>query len=329
MIRRGFSVACAVSLAITAVLLGGCLFRTPNHPPAAVLEAVPDEGYAPLPVSFDASASYDPDGGPITYEWDFGDGGTASGAEVVHTYAQGAYTARLSVFDPDGLSDTATAVITVKSVPAGYRLHRYEWIYGGEIQRWDVLVTEHLYQTYRGRIRIPFVDNYQYGDYVIDSLDDPTIEDLAGELWDRVGKDPIGFAEYTLGFVQGGILYREDPPGAEWPLYPLETLVDGVGDCEDTAILYVSLLRAEGIPCKLAFVDTDGDALPDHTLALVEVSSAYAAAMTCSGGEGVTVLPFGEKLYAVAETTVGSGSLRLGCDPWGLSSDDLIEVWSF
>jgi len=326
---RGLFVVCAVSLAVTALLLGGCLFQKPNHPPVAAFEVVPDEGYVPLPVRFDASGSYDPDGDPITYEWDFGDGGSSSEPKVVHTYAEGVYTASLHVTDPDGLSDTATAVITVRPIPEGYRLHRYEWTYEGEVQRWDVLVTEYLYQMYRGRIRTPFLDNYQYRDYVIDSLDDPTIEDLAGELWNRVGKDPIGFAEYTLGFVQGAILYREDPAGAEWPLYPLETLVDGVGDCEDTAILYVSFLRAEGIPCKLAFVDTDGDTLPDHTLALVRVDPEYVSEIVCTGGERVTVLPFGDELYAVVETATDSASLRLGCDPWGLAVDDLVEVWSF
>jgi len=310
------------------LLLGGCLLREANRPPVASFEAVPEEGYAPLPVSFDASGSYDPDGDWLTYEWDFGDGGEASGVRLVHTYAAGEYTVTLSVSDPDGLSDASLLTIVVAAVPSGYRLRRYEWTYEGEIQRWDVFVSEYLYQMYRGRIRSPFVDNYEYGDYVIDPLDDPTLADMADELWERAGGDSEGFSEYALGFVQGAIVYREDPTGAEWPLYPLETLVDGVGDCEDTAILYVSLLRARGVPCKLAFVDTDGDSLPDHVLALVEVSPAYAGGISC-GGSRVTVIPFGDRLFAVAETAGDSGSLRLGCDPWGLTPDDLIEVWSF
>jgi len=311
------------------LLLSGCLFQRPDSPPVAVIDASPDHGYAPLPVAFRASGSYDPDGDTLSYEWDFGDGGTSSEPEVVHPYTDGVYTASLSVTDRSGLSDTATVRIVVERIPDGYRLHRYGWVYRGEVQHWDVIVPENLYQTYRGRIRSPFVDNYEYGYYVIDPLDDPTLEDLAGELWNRVGGDRYPFVEYTLGFVQGAIVYREDPPGAEWPLYPLETLVDGVGDCEDTAVLYVSLLRARGIPCKLAFVDTNGDSLPDHTLALVEVSPSYAGKIACTGGERVTVLPFGDELYALAETAVDSASLPLGCDPWGIEIDDLIEVWSF
>lgn len=50
--------------------------------------------------TFDASKSYDPDGGPLTYHWDFGDGATADGVRVEHTYAQGgSYRVRLTVKD--------------------------------------------------------------------------------------------------------------------------------------------------------------------------------------------------------------------------------------
>jgi len=50
--------------------------------------------------------------------------------------------------------------------------------------------------------------------------------------------------------------------------------------------------------------------------------------MTCSG-ERVTVIPFLDQLFAVAETAADAASLRLGCDPWGLEVDDLIKIWSF
>lgn len=68
--------------------------------------ATPDQGPAPLSVTFDATVS-DPEGDPLTYVWDFGDGQADSGAVVggvvpatVHEYgANGVYTARLSVSD--------------------------------------------------------------------------------------------------------------------------------------------------------------------------------------------------------------------------------------
>jgi len=58
-------------------------------------------------ITFDASASYDPDGIIIRYEWDFGDGEKISVtvAEVMHAYeAPEAYTVTLTVVDDSEMS---------------------------------------------------------------------------------------------------------------------------------------------------------------------------------------------------------------------------------
>jgi len=127
--------------------------------------------------------------------------------------------------------------------------------------------------------------------------------------------------------VQGAIRYQADPPGTEHPFYPLETLADGYGDCEDTAILFVSLLRAMYIPCKLAFVDTDDDGTPDHVLAFVAIPSQSQADLECAGE--VTAFEWNNLTFVLAETAVDQGAFALGCDPWGLDEDDLAELWSF
>jgi hypothetical protein len=60
-----------------------------NHPPFAVLSTNPDppQGPSPLSVTFDLCKSSDPDGDPLSYFFEFGDGGKASGACVQsHTY---------------------------------------------------------------------------------------------------------------------------------------------------------------------------------------------------------------------------------------------------
>lgn len=90
-----------------------------SQPPVAVLSAAPTSGTAPLPVSFSASGSSDPEGQPITVEWNFGDGAApASGMTAGHTYqAAGTYTATLRVTDSAGLTSTQTATITVSSSP--------------------------------------------------------------------------------------------------------------------------------------------------------------------------------------------------------------------
>jgi PKD repeat protein len=54
---------------------------------------------------FDATASYDPDGDPLTYLWDFGDGTTAEGHTVSHAYTKsGEYRVLLTVDDNSGTS---------------------------------------------------------------------------------------------------------------------------------------------------------------------------------------------------------------------------------
>ncbi len=57
---------------------------------------------------FDAGASHDPDGAPLTYTWSFGDGSTASGAVVTHPFeSSGSYTVKLTV--TDGISTASTS----------------------------------------------------------------------------------------------------------------------------------------------------------------------------------------------------------------------------
>lgn len=312
---------CLAALALGALALSSCSLLRANRAPIAAFTVSPDEGYRPFEVAFDASGSIDPDRDALTYAWSFGDGANGSGVKTTHTYENaGSYDVVLRIADPGGLEDAAMTTIDAVDVPEGHVVLRFAWTWEGEDQRLDFVVPWDLYQKYRGRLRTPFVDNYDYGAFVEDPLDDPTLEDLADILWTRAGGDGIAYAEYTLGFVQGGIAYLADPPDVEWPLYPLETLVDGEGDCEDAAILYVSLLKARGVSCQLAFVDTDDDGSPDHVLALVEVTGPVTE-------PGATVFELDGTLYAVAETA--SGYLALGLDPWGLEVDDLIDLWPF
>lgn len=82
--------------------------------PTAIIDATPTSGTAPLNVAFSGSSSTDSDGSIVAYDWNFGDGSTATGANVNHTYnTPGLYTAVLTVTDNDGLTDNATFSINV------------------------------------------------------------------------------------------------------------------------------------------------------------------------------------------------------------------------
>jgi len=90
-----------------------------NQPPIAAFTTTPVSGQAPLTVSFDASASSDPDGRIATYAWSFGDGASGSGVTASRTYvAAGTFNVVLTVTDDRGATGTATRAVTVTSGPA-------------------------------------------------------------------------------------------------------------------------------------------------------------------------------------------------------------------
>jgi PKD repeat protein len=61
-------------------------------------------------LTFNASPSYDLDGTIISYSWDFGDGTTATGVIVNHSYSQRElFQVKLTITDNDGATDTAIA----------------------------------------------------------------------------------------------------------------------------------------------------------------------------------------------------------------------------
>ncbi|TFW18234.1 PKD domain-containing protein [Massilia arenosa] len=96
-----------------AFILGGA-----NTPPNARMTSKL-EGTTSLTFRFDANQSTDAENNPVaSYSWDFGDGSTASGSSLLHTFAtEGKYKVTLKVTDAHGVSDTLTVMINAEYPP--------------------------------------------------------------------------------------------------------------------------------------------------------------------------------------------------------------------
>src|SRR6185503_7001172 len=94
-----------------------------NQPPRAIAGADRTYGPGPLTVQFNASASTDPEGFPLTFSWNFGDGSPISTqANPSHTFDAPAgvptpFIVTLTVTDSLGLSAQKSLTISVNNTP--------------------------------------------------------------------------------------------------------------------------------------------------------------------------------------------------------------------
>jgi len=83
----------------TLTLLENRGVAPPNRAPTAI-SGGPYAGVVGVPVQLHGSQSSDPEGSPLSYRWDFGDGAQGTGPEPVHTYHSGGrFTVSLTVSD--------------------------------------------------------------------------------------------------------------------------------------------------------------------------------------------------------------------------------------
>jgi predicted transglutaminase-like cysteine proteinase len=181
-----------------------------------------------------------------------------------------------------GPAETATPTPTPRPVKIGRQSSEsaetisrsYEWRYGGRLWTLTLDVPEALYDYYKERARPPTKD---YSVYVTHPGDDSYLQLLATEM-ERAAAirelDELETVNLAVSFVQS-LPYTSDSvttPYDEYPRYPVETLVDNGGDCEDTSILLAALLDEMGYDVVLL-------SPPDHmgvgVLGSEMVSGAY------------------------------------------------------
>ena len=134
----------------------------------------------------------------------------------------------------------------------------YEWWY--QWRKWTYIdeVLKETYQSFAGMER----ERFDYTTYITNTADDAWIMQLAETFSQMVAG--AGWAEdktvpLMLSFVQS-IPYTVDletKGEEEYPRYSIETIVDGGGDCEDTSILFASLVRALGYSVALLYFEED------------------------------------------------------------------------
>ena len=100
-------------------------------PPEAIATAAVEYGPSPLIVPFTSSGSSDPGGGPITYQWDFGDGAESTDPDPTHTFnapagVPTAFEVTLTVTDQAGQSSSTTLIVSVNNTPPVAQITSFE-----------------------------------------------------------------------------------------------------------------------------------------------------------------------------------------------------------
>lgn len=150
-----------------------------------------------------------------------------------------------------------------QTIPAYER--SYTWEYLGEDYSMDIAIPEALVEYYSSKARYSTQD---YRGYIVHPYDNAYVKVLLSEfdriiaLTDLTEEDKIGL---VCSFVQSRD-YTQDATTLEYPKYPVETLMDNGGDCEDTTILMGHLLHEMGVDTALIY-------MPGHMALAIEGNS--------------------------------------------------------
>jgi len=129
----------------------------------------------------------------------------------------------------------------------GYYNQTYTWSYSGYTNEYSIGIPGEMYDYYKNQTH----RSHQFDRYALTDRDRVVLNEI-GDKFKEMG-DERGYSDEEnimnlISFIQA-IPYALDSVTTgfeEYPRYPIETLADGCGDCEDTAILAAALLYEMG-----------------------------------------------------------------------------------
>jgi hypothetical protein len=149
----------------------------------------------------------------------------------------------------------------------------YSWSYGGATWTWDLAIPSSLYDQYRSVSDYDRTRRGVGGYSLLVTTKDSYVSTLSSKLHEAAvdkGYGPYDEVSFILAFVQS-LQYTSDSVTTgydEYPRFPVETLVDNGGDCEDTSILFATLVAELGYgvlfisPPSHVAVGVKGSSLP-------------------------------------------------------------------
>ena len=183
---------------------------------------------------------------------------------------------------------------TTASLPTpawGMLRSEFSWTYQKTNHTYFIDVPKTAYQYFRMQ---DHTKNSNYVRYALSDYDREYVREIADAftvMGKNAGYNERETIENFIAFVQS-LSYTSDPETTgmeEYPRYPLETLVDNSGDCEDVAILIASVLHEMGhgvvllkLPQHMA-VGIAGDDMFDGTYYLYNNTRYYYQETTARG----------------------------------------------
>lgn len=184
----------------------------------------------------------------------------------------------------------AVMTISAAEVSDAVLTNKVAWTYGNAQYELAVQVNEVDYQYYKSKPR-----GYTYTRYTQESYGHEVLPAVAKQLW-SLGAS-YGLSEWErvnviAAFVQQLNYEKETGKGTvEYIKYPAETLMEGGGDCEDSAILLAALLKTLGF-----------------NAVLISPKGHMAVGIACDNCQG-TYITYENQKYYYLETTYPGWSI--------------------